>query len=218
MAGSKDIKDYSKIYYDPEIRFEIYPRITPEIFEQFEQFVMELRKNYLLDNGGCSFFWTIDKKTNSIIIDETTDMVENNIFEQFSSIAMWLFEKDYRIKGYFINKINNKIEYIICDTDNKLISHFNIIDEYSIKNFNSMINKAKITSSYSSIKNIYDQENEFIVSINNLHSRINNMENKLESSGTSAIFPKIIKFAGSFTIGFICAYVWYNCYCKYIFS
>lgn len=120
-------KEIRKIYYDNTSKFVIHPRISKSDRIEFTNHLEKLKSNYKNDIGFINF-WTYDVESNAIIIDENTDMVDNDIFSQFCSIAFWLFSKNYTLKGSFHCKFGKYIEYISSDGKNSIISHCMLMD------------------------------------------------------------------------------------------
>jgi hypothetical protein len=122
-----------KIFYEKEVNFYIIPNmIINDVFE-FKKHVLHIRIEYQTQYQKDCFFWDFDEKTNSIIINENAYAIENDIFNQLTLLAHWLFKKNYHIKGSFHSRIPcgrtcSTIEHISMNGINRLICHYMLVD------------------------------------------------------------------------------------------
>jgi len=131
-----------QILYQKNKEFIIVPTMTKQNTIEFDNFVKTLKNKYQstsICNGkkiADCFFWDFNKTNNSIIINETTNITENDIFNQLTTLIFWLFDKNYLLKGSFLFKTGNIIEYIATDGITKFITHYVLTDEINIDKFN----------------------------------------------------------------------------------
>lgn len=135
-----------QIYYDKNTNFKIIPKISTDDMKQFRLFLAEIKSLYSPTSNDNLLFWEFNEIDSKIIINETTNIVVNDIFNQLILLALWLFGKKYCLEGYFYCRIENIIEYIELDGISKFITHHILIDdldEINEANCNSIIPDAK---------------------------------------------------------------------------
>lgn len=132
------LADYeSKIFYQHDAKFKIIPKLNQEMIKEFKNFIMKIKNRNDTTNSEDNnhYFWTIDKDANNIIVDEKTDMVDNDIFDQFVTLACWLFKRRYRIDGSFYYRIRNMMEHILANEQNTFVTHHILFDEIEISSY-----------------------------------------------------------------------------------
>ena len=140
------------IYYENNASFIITPKLNETDTNKLKVHINNLNTSYVanlvagaqaerMERSGNkftqSYFWAYNDDENSIVVDNTTDNVENDIFNQFSTIAFWLYSKNYNLQGSFHCRQGNFIEYISTDGLNKMITHYVLFDVLK----NSTLNK-----------------------------------------------------------------------------
>lgn len=223
------IKQPKNIFYEKNISFQIIPRLHNNDINVFKEFYSNMRNCSIRnsDHHGSDIydvFWVYDEKNNSIIINEKIDCVVNDIFNQITIIAIWLYNKGYNIKGSFYWRTDNVIEYI--SLNNKKINHKIFVDDIGIENFvtknqnintigtkiindaKNKINKQKKSTNITPIViNTNNKESEEQIIINSIQDRLRFVENKVQSLAiNNKYFWEICTFFGIFTVGSLIMY------------
>lgn len=115
QTSSKMNQEINKIYYQRK-GFRILPNLNGDSINGLKKYIEDLQKLYHYNNNQHSFFWKY--QNNSIIIDESTELVTNNIYEQLLQIVKWLFENNYQLSGSFFYINYQNIEYIQINKKN----------------------------------------------------------------------------------------------------
>ena len=129
---SQDIIN-KQIFYDKSTKFNIIPSLDNEMINEFVTYMETFHHNHNDD----TFFWVFDQNIGAIIINETTNTVEDDIFNQLITIYYWLYKKGHHLEGSTYYRTNNLIEYICMDS---MISHYILFDEINIYNEMLMYN------------------------------------------------------------------------------
>lgn len=136
-------RNEQKIYYEKNAKFRIVPPLNDNDKSKFIQFLSETKNMYTIFNQNSigdpngnfpnfqdsHFFWDFDETKGNIIINEKTEIVENDIFNQLTILLIWLFQKNYYLKGHFHCRIDNIIEYISLNGINKFVTHHILVDD-----------------------------------------------------------------------------------------
>ncbi len=209
-----------KIFYEKDAAFNIIPEINSEDSRQFRAYILELHKTYY-DFYHCEcFFWEYDDKNNSIIVNKKSQMVSDEILDQLKVIVQWLYDKKYRIEGSFHYRINNIIEYITSNGNDKFFNHYLLFDDKKIDEYfenNKMTEEIRtkiIIDAKNKIKKYTDistQTNESIypalnketmIVLDSMHDRIIRLENKQKSQiKINNFIFKICSMIGLLTAG-----------------
>jgi hypothetical protein len=182
-----------QIYYDKNAKFKIIPSIYGDDKNQFKQFFTETQKLYCTTGDDNYLFWDFDEENSNIIVDEINNIVENDIFNQITILVLWLFGKNYRVKGYFHCRMENIIEYISMDGVNKFITHHILADDNIIdanRDRGEIISDAKFKiNKY--IRTVKNQKNK-IVSFNTKNNK--NKSQKMMDTDTKYFYYKNITY------------------------
>ena len=127
-------KSEGRIFYENNVEFKILPSMAN--ITEFREYIINLKNTYMLDNSD-RFFWEYNEINNSIIVNEKTDVVENNIFNQLIILILWLFEKNYSLSGSFCYRIGDKVEYISTDHNKKIVKHYILMDNLDMNEISS---------------------------------------------------------------------------------
>ena len=233
-----DGKTNKNIYYLNSAYFTIIPNLDSKNKTFLEKHINHLRDCYQKDNQ-TTFLWLYDNNKNAITIDNSTTSVESDIFYQFSMVALWLFSKNYDLKGYFFYRTDKLVEYISCDGIGKSITHYLIHDEIDALSINNQsnfgekimidtenkINKFKQKKFFSllnkenylikieplhSVANILVREEENQILIKAMQQRLELVENKVKSlKQINKSLWKICTIMGLVTIGTIIVYTFF---------
>lgn len=167
------------IYYNKYNHFKIIPLISVYDINLFEKYLIDLKKEYDSD-ADSTFFWCFDIIKNTIYVDSTSHVTNNDIFYQFTRIALWLFSHGYDLWGIFWYRTNKIIEYIRCCAIDKTIQHYIINDDITKKisantSANEIITDAEKKLSRF-IKNNYHNPS---INIVNTEARLDQLEKRL---------------------------------------
>jgi len=116
------------IYYQRGNIFTIIPNITNRDKKELNKYISTLKKNYFDKNGDYTFFWTIDKDSNMISVDETVNAISTDIRDQIIQVASFIFKKGYKIKGNFLLRLPEIIEHIQFDGITQIVKFLVLID------------------------------------------------------------------------------------------
>jgi len=123
----------AQIYYQRDAQFMATRVLVPDVLEELNTYIHTTKQLYSdKSNQGHSFFWTYDESRKSIVVDETTVSVSNDIRDQLIQLATWCFNKGYRLKGHFYLRLPDSIEYIYMDGISKLVKFFVLIDNMQL--------------------------------------------------------------------------------------
>ena len=129
--------ELKEIFYDNTSKFIITPKIRESDIDAFNKHYEVLKKTSECDMGNF-YFWRFDPISNSIIVNENTNLANNDVFNQFCSLSYWLFRRKYNLRGQFYCRFDNYIEYISVNGRNSAIVHHILIDNSAIpKNLNN---------------------------------------------------------------------------------
>jgi hypothetical protein len=148
----------NKLFYEIDAKFKIIPDMCQNDIKEFNVHIDYLKKTYSTDRIDC-FFWKFDDNTNCIVINEDTDVVEHNIFNQILNMAIWLFNNDYYINGSFCCRTENIIEYILMDGKTKFMIHNILLDTMDIADLPEEIIPDAKTKIFSHNKNNHSSPN-----------------------------------------------------------
>lgn len=116
------------IYYDKMAKFNIYPQLTNSVIIELTKYLECMNTTNDINDGlfiTNTNFWSIDAEKNAIIVNEYTNTVKSNIYNQLIKIGYWLYFKEYTLKGITYYRINNMVECIVADN---IISHYILFD------------------------------------------------------------------------------------------
>ena len=183
-----------KIFYKKESYFIILPKLTIDDLVEFKIFTRMVKQTYNTKNEDC-FFWLFDEFKNCILINDDTNIVENDIYSQLVTLVYWLFQKNYQVKGSFVCKIDNLTEVISINGIDNSVVHYTIMKDIQIDNCLSESYIPYIVNHEESIK-------ECKRIFTDIQDRLSSVENKVKKiENMNQILWKICGIIGFFTAG-----------------
>lgn len=155
ITSNKDIE--KKIIFDKPVELYIYPKMTFESIKTFKKFISDIKKTFSYHN---SFFWAFDSSRCLLTINESIEIVDADIFNQFVALAVWLFQRDYYLSGTFNYRIEELVGKISLLNNTPIINHQLVFEPFKIGSPNYCI-----THSVNDVIN--NKENTFIRSESN---------------------------------------------------
>lgn len=230
-----------KILYRKDTYFNIFPKLKSEDLVIFKQFINNVKKTYISNQStdkilpinyqaqNTYFFWELDEEKNAIVVNDLTNSVENDIFNQLITLIYWLFQRKYHVKGTFFFQIGNLSEFILMSGMTNSISHHIVMDNSSYQFLEDIENIIKNNQSGQNfvtknlLENILyvnhgqeidecseqnvirylaknsDIEEKSIIA--NMHQRLTSIENRLKNLTNANIFMwKLCGIISFFTI------------------
>ena len=122
----------NQIFYEKDVEFKITPKICEKCKPELDD---HLRQIYCEEIIKKCFYWSINYENSTIVVDESMECTVNNIYQQLSIIACWLFENGFKILGSFCYRIGNVIEFISMNDQDTTITHYVMVDTDRLENF-----------------------------------------------------------------------------------
>nr|WBF70582.1 hypothetical protein [Megavirus caiporensis] len=212
------------IVYDTKSNFQISPKMNCDMIHKLSKYLLDLKKYYLEIHGENCFFWKLDQENCLIIIDESVNNVNDDIFNQIYEIALWILSNDYYLIGDFCYVTENGIQYTIMNGNNKFITHYVCVNKINRLDFNNMIKmnrqliirqaKQQITQYISKTK----KKNNYNIVFNtfNYYLRPNNRnviscKNKQNKPRSITEFVlNIFTIIGIVSTAAVCIYIYYS--------
>lgn len=129
-----------KLFYKRDSCFVVVPKLQPDDLLAFQKFISWVKSTGYTNN--C-FFWDFDVEKNMIVINDSIDLVENDIFDQLTTLVYWLFQRNYNIKGFVFYQVDDLSEFIYINGNNTVYHHTMLSAisgrKQKVKNYQNMI-------------------------------------------------------------------------------
>lgn len=182
-----------KIIYQKDSHFNIIPNLLLVDLLNFKKLIYLVKSSYENDNH---FFWEFDQNKNMIIINDLTDAVENDIYNQLEILVYWLFQRNYLVKGSFICYKDDLTEFINIDGIRSILHYTTMNNDLPLTQLSESL---QLLQSSSNIPCNCDKNNKII---EYLYFKINNVENKMHQlKKQNQFLYKLINFISIITIG-----------------
>lgn len=138
---------FKTIMYDLKAKFNINPIMIEPDITLFNHFAKQLKYFNCIGYNKNLFFWWFDKYNNCIIVNPKSNCTGYDIFDQLCTMAHWLYNNNYNLRGTLSYQTENIIGTITANG--------NILHHYiTFTNYQSVGNICKQNISICSKKNI----------------------------------------------------------------
>lgn len=190
-------------FYRKGSKFKITPYLDYYAKDDFISYLYSIQENNLDANP----FWMYDKLSNSIVTNDSAEIITADFKDILIKAIAWLIDRLYTVEGIIHIRTNNTDEIIEIQKGSKLIKHSILIENIVDSNSIGGIHSHQIGSS------IHD---DFMKVINTSKNPENNEKENL-SIRTKDLHKYIINFVTDNLLIYISSFKQYICSCvKYM--
>lgn len=210
----------SEIYYLRSAIFRISPsNLSNQTKDELKAYINQLLSEYCFDSTKHAFFWKFHPGLNAITIDDSTNYVEDDIFDQLERIVAWIIRNNCQVNGYFYCRTHHKIEFISANgiwISRHLL--YQELDMDRIKNSYPHLSSLEsiMTDAYSQIERHfhYDTYSSRLLEENCrriilIEKKLDDVDKKLMQPKTKSFFLKALTYLSLITISSFFSYYFY---------